>query len=79
VEEVADPGSSPSQQLAFADLEQRFLGQLSAQSRQILGWKAQGWTWPQIAAELGERHANVRIRFAREVQQVLQQLGLQEI
>jgi RNA polymerase sigma factor (sigma-70 family) len=77
--EAADPGSSPSHQVAYAELEQRFLSQLSPKTRQILGWKAQGWTWPQIAAELGELHATIRIRFDREIQRALEHLGRQEI
>jgi RNA polymerase sigma factor (sigma-70 family) len=74
--EVADPGSSPSQQVAYAELEQRFLGSLSEQGRKMYTWRAQGWTWAQIAAELGGQPDTLRIRFDRELGRVVREMGL---
>jgi RNA polymerase sigma factor (sigma-70 family) len=74
--EVADPGSSPSQQVAYAELWEQFQSRLSAEARRIYEWKALGWTWPQIAAELGGLPIAVRIRFDREIQRVAREMGL---
>jgi RNA polymerase sigma factor (sigma-70 family) len=74
--EVVDSGSSPSQQVAYAELWQQFQSRLSARARQIYQWKAQGWTWPQIAAELDGQPIAVRIGFDREIQRVAEQMGL---
>jgi RNA polymerase sigma factor (sigma-70 family) len=75
-EELADAGSSPSQHVAREDLLEHFLSRLSEEARQIHQWRALGWGWSKIAAELNEPHNTVRIRFARETQQIARQLGL---
>jgi RNA polymerase sigma factor (sigma-70 family) len=74
--EPADAGSSPSQHVAREDLLEHFLSRLSEEARQIHQWRALGWNWIKIAAELNEPHNTVRIRFARETQQIARQLGL---
>jgi DNA-directed RNA polymerase specialized sigma24 family protein len=76
--EVADAGSSPSQQVAYAELEQQFLGSLSEWGRQMYTWRAQGWTWAQIAAEVGGLPDTLRIRFDRELVRVVREMGLDD-
>jgi RNA polymerase sigma factor (sigma-70 family) len=74
--EPAAAGSSPSQHAAREDLLEQFLSRLSAEARQIHQWRALGWGWTKIAAELHEPHNTVRIRFARETQRIARELGL---
>jgi RNA polymerase sigma factor (sigma-70 family) len=74
--EVADTGSSPSQHVAYEELEQQFLGGLSEEARQVYARRAQGWTWPRIAAERGEFPSTLRVRFDREIERVLREMGL---
>jgi RNA polymerase sigma factor (sigma-70 family) len=76
--EVPDPGSSPSEQVAYAELEQHFLGSLSERGRKMYTWRAQGWTWAQIAAELGGQPDTLRIRFDRELGRVVREMGLEK-
>jgi RNA polymerase sigma factor (sigma-70 family) len=75
-QEVADTGSSPSQHFAYEELEEQFLGGLSDEARQIYARRAQGWTWPRIAAELGGYPSTLRVRFDREIERVLREMGL---
>ena len=74
--EPAADGSSPSEHVAREDLLEQFLSRLSAEARQIHHWRAEGWSWAKIAAELHEPHNTIRIRFARETQQIARQLGV---
>jgi RNA polymerase sigma factor (sigma-70 family) len=74
--QVADTGSSPSQHVAYEELEQQFLGGLSEEGRQMYARRSKGWTWPQIAAELGGLPDTLRIRFDRELERVVREMGL---
>jgi RNA polymerase sigma factor (sigma-70 family) len=76
ITQVADSGSSPSQHVAYEELEQQFLGGLSEEGRQMYARRAEGWTWPQIAAELGGLPDTLRIRFDRELERVVREMGL---
>ena len=75
---VADPGSSPSEHVAYEELEQQFLSGLSEHGRQIYARRAQGWTWPQIAAEMGGFPNSWRVRFDREIERVVREMGLEK-
>jgi RNA polymerase sigma factor (sigma-70 family) len=76
VNEVADPGFTPSRQVAYAELLQKILSQLSPEDRQVFQWRLQGWSWPQIAAKRGGLPATLRIHFNREIQRVLREMNL---
>jgi DNA-directed RNA polymerase specialized sigma24 family protein len=73
---LADSASSPSQHVAREELERQFLGRLSKETRHIHARRAQGWTWPQIAAEVGGFPNTVRVRFDREIERVVRTMGL---
>jgi RNA polymerase sigma factor (sigma-70 family) len=75
---LVDPASSPSKHVAREELEQQFLARLSERSRRIRSWRASGWHWAQIGAELGQAANTVRIRYERECQRIAQELGLAE-
>src|SRR5262249_32486526 len=76
--QVADPGSSPSQHFAYGELEQQFLGRVTEEGRQMYTRRAKGWTWSQIAAELGGLPDTLRIRFDRELERVVREMGLEK-
>jgi DNA-directed RNA polymerase specialized sigma24 family protein len=73
---LADSGSTPSQHAAREELERQFLGRLSKETRHIHARRAQGWTWAQIAAEVGGFPGTLRVRFDREIERVLREMGL---
>ena len=69
-------GSTPSQHLTVQELIEKVRGRLSKKSVQIHKWRAEGLTWPEIADILNEPPQAVRIRFAREIQHVTRDLGI---
>jgi RNA polymerase sigma-70 factor (ECF subfamily) len=75
---VAAPGPSPSRQVALRELLQEARRQLTAEERRLLELREQGREWSEIAAELGGTPEALRKRFARAVNLVAQQLGLDE-
>jgi RNA polymerase sigma-70 factor (ECF subfamily) len=75
---VAGPGPSPSRQVALRELLQEARRRLSADERHLLDLREQGREWSEIAAELGGTPEALRKRFARAVNLVAQQLGLDE-
>ena len=76
--EVAGDVSTPSQHVAIEELLQELRRRLSKKSAQIHKWRAEGLTWPDIAEILNEPPQAVRIRFAREIQQVARNLGFDD-
>jgi RNA polymerase sigma factor (sigma-70 family) len=74
--QVKDEGSTPSQHVAVEELLQELRRRLSKKAAQIHQWRAQGWTWVEIAEILNEPPQAVRVRFAREIEQVARQLGM---
>lgn len=67
---------SPSEHIVVEDMLDRFLKVLSPEARSIHHWRASGWSWNEIAAELKAPSNTVRIRFARETLRVARELGL---
>jgi DNA-directed RNA polymerase specialized sigma24 family protein len=78
-EQLMDSGSSPSQHASREELEKLFCSRLSAQARQIRGWREAGWDWPAIGAALQQASNTVRIRYHRECERVAQSLGLHDM
>jgi DNA-directed RNA polymerase specialized sigma24 family protein len=76
--QVADEASSPSQHVAVVDLLQELRRRLSQKAALIHEWRSQGRSWAEIARELHEPPQAVRIRFAREIQQVARELGMDD-
>ncbi len=75
---LAAPGPNPSQQVALRDLLQEARRRLSGDERRLLELREQGREWAEIAAEVGGSPEALRKRFARAVNLVAQQLGLDE-
>jgi RNA polymerase sigma factor (sigma-70 family) len=58
-------GLSPSQEIAQRELIEEIRAQLSEKDWWLVEQRAQGRTWPEIAAELGEHPASLRILHTR--------------
>jgi len=76
--ELPDHDPSPSQVVANQDLLAEFRRRLSQDERWIADQRALGRAWPEIAAEAGEPADTLRIRFARALDRVARELGLEE-
>lgn len=76
--EPADDSSTPSQHMALQDLLQEMYRRLSKGASQVHQWRAAGMSWIEIAEQLGEPPQAVRVRFAREIQRVARELGVNE-
>jgi RNA polymerase sigma-70 factor (ECF subfamily) len=75
---TADPGPSPSQYVAGRELLQRRDAALSAEERQLAGLRREGLAWAEIAARLGGKPQARRVQWARALDRVARQLGLEE-
>jgi RNA polymerase sigma factor (sigma-70 family) len=75
---LAAADGNPSQQLAAKELLHEFRNRLGEDERQVADRRAQGWSWEQIAAELGGGPEALRKKLTRAVNRISQQLGLDE-
>jgi RNA polymerase sigma-70 factor (ECF subfamily) len=76
--EAADPGASPSSQVAGQELLAELRRRLDADERQVADLRADGHEWADIARQLGGTAEGRRKQFARSLDRVAQQLGLDE-
>jgi RNA polymerase sigma-70 factor (ECF subfamily) len=76
--EVAATGPSPSEQVEYQELLSRFREGLSDEERAIADLRNQGLTWSEVAARLGGEPQARRIQFARAVERVTRELGLDD-
>jgi RNA polymerase sigma-70 factor (ECF subfamily) len=74
---VAASGPSPSELVAGAELLQVFRQRLSPEERQLADLRARDLDWAEIAAEVGGTAAARRMQFARAMDRVAQQMGLE--
>jgi RNA polymerase sigma factor (sigma-70 family) len=72
-----DPASSPSGHVARDELRAQFRERLSKESRQIHQWRSEGLTWAEIGQRLQKPPHTVRVRFAREVERITVEMGLE--
>jgi RNA polymerase sigma-70 factor (ECF subfamily) len=73
---AADP--SPSRQCEAQDLLHSFHQRLTPQERQLAELRAQGWEWPDIAAQVGGTPGRRRKQLTRAINRVARELGLDE-
>ncbi len=71
-----DPGSSPSGHVAREELRVQFRERLSPELRQIHQWRREELTWPEIGQRLQQPSHRLRVRFAREVERITCEMGL---
>jgi RNA polymerase sigma-70 factor (ECF subfamily) len=75
---VVDPGPEPSRLVAGRDLLEAFHRRLEPDERALSDRRADGRTWPEIAAELGSTPEALRKKLARALDRVAWQLGLDD-
>jgi RNA polymerase sigma-70 factor (ECF subfamily) len=73
----SDP--SPSRQVAARELLDKARGSLTDEERQLLDRREQGQEWNAIAAEMGGSPEALRKKFARAIDRVSNELGLDEL
>ena len=76
LERVAAAGGTPSQIVAGVELLQRVREQLSGEERYLVDQRALGRKWADLAAELGDSPDALRMKHARALDRVAQQVGL---
>jgi RNA polymerase sigma-70 factor (ECF subfamily) len=69
---------TPSRILAGRELLEKVRRQLSPDEQRLFEQRAQGRSWDELAAEVGEPVERLRKRYSRAVQRVADQLGLEE-
>jgi RNA polymerase sigma-70 factor (ECF subfamily) len=75
---VADQASTPSRAVANEELLREVRRLLSDEERRIADFRAKGTRWADIARELGGTPKARRMQFARALDRVVQQLGLEQ-
>jgi RNA polymerase sigma factor (sigma-70 family) len=80
VDEVDPAGgvATPSRIVAGKELLREVQQRLSEEERELAQRRAQGQRWEEIAAELGGTPDGRRVQFARALDRVTQQLGLDQ-
>jgi RNA polymerase sigma factor (sigma-70 family) len=78
VEPIA-PGAGPASQLAWNDLLATVRDRLTAEERRVCELRAQGLSWGEVAARLGEKPDAVRNRLNRAMRRVAGELGLEDL
>jgi RNA polymerase sigma-70 factor (ECF subfamily) len=76
---VEGGGPTPSRVAAGRELLERVRGRLSEEERQIADLRAAGHNWPQIAQQLGGSAEARRKQFARALDRVVEELGIEEV
>ena len=75
-EALASSGGTPSQHVALVELLREAQLRLSSEERRVLQMRQQGLEWAEIAEQMGGTAEALRKRFARSVELISQQLGL---
>jgi RNA polymerase sigma factor (sigma-70 family) len=75
---LADRAATPSQAVANQELLSECRRRLTDEERRIVEQRVQGRAWAEIAADVGDSPDAVRMRFARAMDRVVGELGLQE-
>jgi ECF sigma factor len=76
--EAVDPASGPAQLASDHELLREFTARLSLEEKRLAELRADGRSWPEIAAELGGEPQARRKQLTRAAARVLQELGLNE-
>jgi RNA polymerase sigma factor (sigma-70 family) len=75
---VVDPGPEPSRLVAGRDLLEQFHLRLKPDELALSDRRAEGRSWPEIAAELGGTAEALRKKLARALDRVACELGLDD-
>jgi RNA polymerase sigma-70 factor (ECF subfamily) len=71
-------GPSPSQEVIHQELLREFRSRLSEEERRLADLHAEGRPWAEIAAEVGGTPDGVRVRLARAIDRISEELKLGE-
>lgn len=77
-QELVDPYSSPSRQVAARELLAEVHRRLTPEERELAERRHQGDDWAAIADALGESPVVLRKRFSRALDRVTRELGLED-
>ena len=75
---VADPGGSPSELVATAELLRESRRRMSEEERYLAEQRADGKGWAELAEELGEGPEALRKKLSRAMDRIARELGLGE-
>jgi RNA polymerase sigma-70 factor (ECF subfamily) len=75
---VRDDSPSPSQLVSGQELLARFRQALSSEENQLADLRSQGFSWAEIAAQLGGAVEARRSQLSRAIERVSRELGLDE-
>jgi RNA polymerase sigma-70 factor (ECF subfamily) len=75
--EPVDPNPSPSEVILLQELVQSVRSRLSEEERQVMDFRAAGYSWAESAAQVGGSADALRMRYGRAIAGVLGELGLQ--
>jgi RNA polymerase sigma factor (sigma-70 family) len=80
VEQIDPVGSeaTPSRVASGKELLEQVRQRLSPEDRQVADLRGQGFSWPEIAAQVGGTPDGRRVQLSRALDRVSQQLGLDE-
>ena len=78
IQGVRDPRASPSQIVGGKELLARVRERLSAKELYLADQRLLGRNWPELASELGTTPEALRKRYARALDRVAQELGLED-
>lgn len=76
--EAVDPQPTPNQMASNKELFQEVLKRLSPEERRIQEMYAAGCSWPDIAKAIGGSPGALRMQFARALDRIKRQLGLED-
>jgi RNA polymerase sigma factor (sigma-70 family) len=76
LENVRDERPSPSEVVSSQELLARFRQALNDEERQLADMRSQGYSWVEIAAQMGGTLEARRSQFTRAIDRVSRQLGL---
>lgn len=77
--EAVDPGPSPSEQISGQELVERFRSSFSDEESRIAELRKEGLNWGEVANRLGGTAQARRVQFARAVDRISQQLGIDDV
>jgi RNA polymerase sigma-70 factor (ECF subfamily) len=75
---VADPGESPSQLVAAAELLRESRRRMTPEERYLAEQRAAGKGWAELAKELGDGPEALRKKLSRAMDRIARELGLGE-
>jgi DNA-directed RNA polymerase specialized sigma24 family protein len=77
--EPADPTKGPASNIMWKELYQKVRDRFSEAERRVSDLRANGQTWEEVGAELGEKADAVRMRLERALKRIGREMNLEEL